>query len=138
MKEYVIGFCFNKEKDSVVLIEKLRPAFQKGLLNGVGGKIEKNELPIDAMIREFKEETGVITNKTDWKKCIVMDAPNWKVFVFRNISEDIFVRTKTVTDEKIIKIPTSSIVDHDIIPNLSWMIPMVGDDKLLVGHISYS
>jgi len=37
MTEYVLGFLMDNYR--VVLIEKQRPAWQKGLLNGVGGHI---------------------------------------------------------------------------------------------------
>ena len=40
--KYVTGFLFSPDKKSVVLINKNRPAFQVGKLNGVGGKIEEN------------------------------------------------------------------------------------------------
>ena len=55
---YVVGFLFNQELSNVCLIRKLKPEWQKCLLNGVGGKIEVDESPFDAMIREFAEETG--------------------------------------------------------------------------------
>ncbi len=63
--KYVIGFAFHN--DSVLLIEKLKPDWQRGRLNGVGGKIEPNELPLDAMQREFFEECGIITAHTQWE-----------------------------------------------------------------------
>ena len=34
--------------------------FGKGLLNGIGGKVEKNETTIEAMLRETMEEIGVV------------------------------------------------------------------------------
>jgi 8-oxo-dGTP diphosphatase len=57
-KMFVCGFLFSADKKQVALIEKERPDWQKGYLNGIGGHIEKNEVPLDTMIREFEEETG--------------------------------------------------------------------------------
>jgi len=57
--EYVVGFMFSERLQTVLLIRKTKPAWQAGKLNGVGGKIEAGELAIDAMIREFEEETGL-------------------------------------------------------------------------------
>lgn len=63
--EYCLGFAFYGT--DVVLIRKERPDFQKGLLNGVGGKIEIGETPIQSMSREFLEETKVFTFDNQWK-----------------------------------------------------------------------
>ncbi len=42
---YVTGFMYSIDRKRVVLIEKINPEWQKGHLNGVGGKIEKDETP---------------------------------------------------------------------------------------------
>ena len=55
----VVGFMFTPDRSRVVLIKKLRPTWQVGLLNGVGGRVREGEPPMQAMIREFEEETGV-------------------------------------------------------------------------------
>lgn len=57
---YVLGFMFNEAKTHVLLVKKNRPAWQAGLLNGIGSKIEPGEQPLEAMEREFQEETGYI------------------------------------------------------------------------------
>lgn len=56
MTRYVVGFLF--ADDEVLLIKKNHPSWQFGKLNGLGGHIEENESPLDAMIREFEEESG--------------------------------------------------------------------------------
>ena len=56
MKKYVVGFLF--QGDKVALIQKNRPAWQKGKLNGIGGHIEENETPLSTVDREFFEELG--------------------------------------------------------------------------------
>jgi 8-oxo-dGTP diphosphatase len=56
-KHWVVGFVF-KNRDEVTLVMKNRPEWQKGKLNGVGGKIEAGETSAQAMRREFKEEAG--------------------------------------------------------------------------------
>lgn len=61
---YVLGFLFNKSRTQVALILKNRPVKQAGRYNGVGGKINRGELSVVAMRREFKEETGL--NIQDW------------------------------------------------------------------------
>lgn len=54
---YVLGFMFDHEEKHVLLIWKNRPKWQAGKLNGIGGKIEAGETPLQAMEREFTEET---------------------------------------------------------------------------------
>jgi hypothetical protein len=54
---FVLGFVFDFEAKKVLLVLKNRPDWQTGLLNGLGGKIEADETPLEAMEREFKEET---------------------------------------------------------------------------------
>mgnify|MGYP001610855211 CR=1 FL=1 len=55
---YCLGYVLNDEATEVVVVKKLKPAFQKGKLNGIGGKVEDGETSIFAMEREFQEETG--------------------------------------------------------------------------------
>src|SRR5690349_19642349 len=54
---YVAVFPFHQYK--VLLIEKDRPAWMRGRLNGVGGHVEPDDDSyVEAMRREFEEETG--------------------------------------------------------------------------------
>lgn len=47
-------------KDGKILLGEKKKGFGKGKLNGPGGKIEPGETPEQGMIRETKEEVGVI------------------------------------------------------------------------------
>lgn len=65
---YVCGFPFNASKTEVSLIMKNRPDFLKNKLNGIGGKIENFDTSaINAMVREFKEESGCDTVAEEWE-----------------------------------------------------------------------
>ena len=56
MKQYVLAFAFTEDKSEIILIEKQKPDWQKGKLNGVGGKVELTDTnETEAMIREFRE-----------------------------------------------------------------------------------
>lgn len=45
--------------NNVLLVLKDKPAWQKGRLNLVGGKVEPGETPVQAAVRELKEESGL-------------------------------------------------------------------------------
>jgi 8-oxo-dGTP pyrophosphatase MutT (NUDIX family) len=57
--EYVAGFAFSTGHNYVALVRKQKPEWQAGLLNGVGGKVEPDETPADAIYREFTEECSL-------------------------------------------------------------------------------
>lgn len=85
MKKYVLGFMF--VYDNCVLIERTKDDWQYGLVNGIGGKIEDNEDPYDAMIREFEEEAGAETYYHEWNHVITLDdSQSWIIYVFRGDS----------------------------------------------------
>lgn len=125
MQHYVCGFYFDHLLKQVVLIWKNKPAWQKGKLNGVGGKIEENETPFAAMRREFKEETGI--DHEDWNHLIVLTGAEWKVFFFHAVGkENEFEYVETKEEEEVAKIDIERLLawDYDHIPNLDWLIPM--------------
>lgn len=96
--KYVLGFMFNEDLTKVVLIEKTKPDWQKGLLNGVGGKIEPFEQGIDAIIREVEEECGLKSAWFDWKYGLSMKSDDWQVEVFYTNYLDIN-QIQTLTEE---------------------------------------
>lgn len=51
--------CFIRSGDRIMLIEKKR-GLGAGKINGPGGRIEEGEFPIDAAIREVKEEIHLV------------------------------------------------------------------------------
>jgi 8-oxo-dGTP pyrophosphatase MutT (NUDIX family) len=121
MQEYVAGFAFSEDLQNVLLIQKNKPEWQAGLLNRIGGKIEPNEGPLAAMIREFEEETGLKTSK--WQNTVILTGKVWQVYFFRTKAKDLS-KAKSLTDERVIPIPVHEIWNLDVIPNLRWLIPM--------------
>lgn len=107
---YVLGFAFDEHTETVVLIEKQKPDWQKGFHNGVGGKIEGNEMPIDAMRREFTEETGI--DITDWKEVGYMYGTTWNCHCFMAITDTSGVYT--TENEKVNRVPLEDIFYQSI------------------------
>lgn len=123
LHNYVCGFLFDVNINRVILIWKEKPAWQKGKLNGVGGKIENGETPIQAMRREFKEETGIA--KKNWMSLISLSGDDWVCHFFYAIdSDDEFEYAETMEREEIAKIEIEELYQYDHILNLSWLIPM--------------
>lgn len=137
MKKYVLGFCFDDTATKIKLIRKLRPEWQSGRLNGIGGKVEADEAFDDAMIREFTEETGVLTS--NWQHFLTMEGEcpgdpfPWEVRVYRLFSSVIFNRTKSTTDEQLEDIEVSSLLARtDLISNLYWLVPLARNPKDII------
>jgi len=120
--DYVVGFLIDKARRLVVLIEKQRPDWQIGKLNGVGGHINADEAPIDAMEREFKEETGLAM--IGWKHAITMASRSERIFFFYADWEGGEVRT--TTDEKII-IANYSQLPRNTLLSARWAIAICRD-----------
>lgn len=123
MTKYVCGFFFNRQKSHVVLIWKEKPAWQKGKLNGVGGKIEDGETPAEAMCREFEEETGLTYRP--WQHFITINREDWECSFFAGVDwENNFEYAETKESEEVAKIEVDRLCDYAYIENLSWLIPM--------------
>lgn len=143
MTDYVVGFSFNEARYAVILVQKQKPQWQRGLLNGVGGKIEKGEKPIEAMVREFAEEAGVPTLESDWTQYAIMGSAGFedrfsskpggfRVHVFKTFNTEIFKNVTTVTDELIVTKAIDDVNKNNSISNLRWLIEMALDDNY--GH----
>jgi len=132
MKEYVLGFAYDQNTNRYALIRKNKPEWQKGLINGVGGKIEENEIPIDAMIREFREEAGMKTEFWQWKHFCSMQGPDFKVYVFLTLSSDESA-IYSATDEEVVFKSLREILANkrEYISNIPWLILMSDDDDAL-------
>jgi len=131
MIKYVVGFAFSFGITKVVLIRKNNPSWQKGLLNGIGGKIKNNESRTQAMAREIYEETGVKTKETQWLYFAQMtDYKTFCVDCF-SIRENID-KCHTTTNEpiEIIEINHLKIKPIDTIENLTWLISLAIDSIL--------
>lgn len=133
MKSYCLGFLLTDDLKTVILIQKNRPDFQKGKLNGIGGSIEKGETPLQAMIRECKEETNIeVDNFVNFADLITKD---YKVHIFYAVNsyQTYTSQHRQMTDEKFRYFSTIydgvfSIPDwfmgYSHMANLEYFIPM--------------
>jgi 8-oxo-dGTP diphosphatase len=64
---YKQTLCFIHRNDEILMLNReYKPTL--GLWNGVGGKVEENETPLECVIREVKEETDI-----DISNCKIID-----------------------------------------------------------------
>ena len=104
MINYVAGFMFSEDLSRVALIHKDRPEGLAGLWCGVGGKVENGELDYSAMVREFKEETGVIQGK--WTRFAEIRHKDYRIANF--VTKGDLSKLRTMESEKIMVIPVDA------------------------------
>jgi 8-oxo-dGTP pyrophosphatase MutT (NUDIX family) len=100
--DFCVGFMREALSDRILMVRKAKPTWQTGLLNGVGGKVDHQvpvvpeavaqvaakitnrpvadfqtqtrlETPLEAMVREFREETGIQTTPDEWRLVLFMN-----------------------------------------------------------------
>jgi 8-oxo-dGTP diphosphatase len=137
--KYVVGFAFGSgprgDLNDVALIQKLRPAWQHGYLNGPGGHIERGETALEAVVREFHEEAGLYLREWD-HFATLQSGPDaredWTCHFFRHFNVDLTL-VKTMTDEEIVVVPALDLPSNTIW-NLRWLIPLALDHEPSTPH----
>lgn len=120
MKHYVMGLVFNMTRTRVLLTQKLRPDWMAGHWNGIGGKIEDGETPLEAMNRESEEEIG---HNYGWQHKITFTCPGGTVFVFMAVNNGSGIMYEQIKDEKLMVWHTYALPDK-LMNNLKWIIPL--------------
>lgn len=136
--KYVLGFA--RTKAGVLLILKTHPDFQKGKFNGVGGKIEEGETPLQAMIREFLEETGIATQAYEWISNGEVCQNNYRIFIFETILTDEkvtgIVKVETIEQLSCINYNQDTEVVYHI--NKKLIMDLSSQGKLVANVLAYS
>jgi 8-oxo-dGTP diphosphatase len=136
VKRYVVGIMFNHNRSTCALIRKTKPAWQCGLLNGIGGKIEQGETPVAAMVREFHEEAGLRTFPSDWLNFCTMQGPEpTKTGIAGSFVVECFAAVGAIydlcsmTDERVHLVRVCDIFPAraDMVENLCWLVALALD-----------
>jgi 8-oxo-dGTP diphosphatase len=81
----VRALCFVRDGDRI-LFQRRRRAPNKGLFNVPGGKVERDEDPYDACLREVREETGLVLSHARLRAVLTVIARDsgtqWLLFTF--------------------------------------------------------
>jgi 8-oxo-dGTP diphosphatase len=129
--DYCNGFMICPTTHEMLCVRKNRPAFQAGKWNGIGGKLEENELPIEAMVREFREETTIVTTEAQWERTILLSGPDFSVHFFRTFV-DAFPAFESPTDEMIWQMPIDTLLAPaaPVLANMKWILPLQLSEKV--------
>lgn len=121
--DYVLGFLFDGPS-KVVLIRKEKPDWQKGLLNGIGGKIEADEDPSAAMSREFEEEAGTKIAPSAWSYYCEMKgiSDDFSVKCFCLDSGEHLKQARSVESEKVEVVDVRNLEYLPRVDNLDWLV----------------
>lgn len=125
-QEYVLGFGFSAQMERVVLIRKNKPAWQRGKLNGIGGKIE-DESKYTAMVREFKEECGCQTHGEQWSYFCRMEGNDFAVHCFATVVDPTACRTTEAEKVELITVSEIKNLQNQMVENLPWLIHLAFD-----------
>ena len=116
MRKVVGIITDNKE---ILLLRKNNPDSQKGLYNGIGGKVELNTTPLETIIKKCQEELGV--NISNW---IELDSEISSsgieiVYFLTTLNEGEIKKLQSQTDERselfsINNLPTNILQDLKI------------------------
>lgn len=122
-RPYVLGIF--TQGHQLALIRKQRPQWQAGLLNGIGGRVERGETPDVAMAREFGEETGY-DEPVAWRLfCVVTNpAARYRIYCFHGTGE--LAKLRTMTDEPVV-IQAAIPLPDDIVGKVRWLVPLAMD-----------
>lgn len=108
MKNYTLAFIFNEHLNKVLLIRKTKPEDQAGKLNGIGGKLEENDVDfIDCIKREVYEETKLSFPREVFSKIgNLSDNSTYHVEIFTvKTTDQLLKMATTTTEEEVILLP---------------------------------
>ena len=135
MTRYVLGFMFDQDHKKVLLVEKTSPAWQAGKFNGVGGKLEDGERAVDAMVREFREETGIATDEWDWEYRLDIKSEVFQVLIYMAEGRIDLARKTSVKDSPV-RFPVNELPPNQL-GNLRWIVPFLLDRPDIIGTVIY-
>jgi 8-oxo-dGTP pyrophosphatase MutT (NUDIX family) len=118
--QYSLGYVFTEDLSKVFLLHIDKPGkLGHGLVNGVGGKVDPTEKPLESMIREFQEETGQLI--THWNKLGTYIGDDYIVHTYVSMVKEAYLKEYSGT-EGVVK--WYDLVEAHYLPNLSSNVEM--------------
>lgn len=130
--KYVVGFMFDTGMENVALIRKQKPAWQEGLLNGIGGKVEDSESSLAAMTREFREEAGLRIIGSLWRHFCAMagtnnDGGQFEVNFFYTLGEPHKLTSMEVEQIEVVDADDICAGREKTVGNVPWLVALARD-----------
>jgi 8-oxo-dGTP diphosphatase len=95
---YVVGIVTDGSK--ILLLRKNNPDWQKGLYNGVGGKVDLDETPLEAIKRGCQKEVGLEISNWSEIETIPLQSGVDLTYFFAVIEEEELKKAQGLEDER--------------------------------------
>lgn len=136
---YLYTLAFLKRNDEILLINRLKSPWQ-GMWNGVGGKRHKDESPLDCILREIEEETGIVLTSKDitfkgtlsWNSDFIAQSSGLYIFIAELPSDFVFDTPMAVKEGILAWRKISWICDEKsvgVAHNIRYFLPTVLNDE---------
>lgn len=137
--EYVVGFLFSPDQRKVALIQRLKPEWQRGRYNGIGGQIETRDITRAAS----KDGTGLTAMRRYGLEETAVDIPNWQHYadlISKYYTTHCFCAfdykiddLKSPTDEQMHVFRINALPDQ-LVHNAKWLIDMALNIVMVEGN----
>jgi ADP-ribose pyrophosphatase YjhB (NUDIX family) len=127
---WCLGFVFNQDLSEVLLLRKGR-TLHVGTWNGLGGQLEGDETPAEAMHRETEEEAGLKIYPPFWEYVGTIGFPKGdRVHVFGSWIADLSHRFQNATtisqidwpSDKPLAVPIAQFQHYEFAPHVEILI----------------
>ena len=117
MMRVVVGIITDNKE--ILLLKKNNPDWQKGLYNGIGGKVELNTTPLETIIKKCQEELGVSISNWLELDSEISSSGIEIVYFLTTLNEGEIKKLQSQTDERaelfsINNLPTNILQDLKI------------------------
>jgi len=124
--DLIFTLAFLTNKDQILMLKRNNPP-NKGKWNGVGGRIEVGETPLESVLREVQEETGLFLKKMVFGGIMTWEGFEIKpggLYIFSAAVED---RNVVENGEGILSWQSKAFAfNHpDVVDNIHYFLPPV-------------